>query len=159
MFAIVVDATVVGDSAVGIGVIAIGATVFGNLDGKLVILRDALDNVIQTAGIDLPADLGEWAVFSHSEFEAHCIVGNFGGSRGRTSRRSGSRDETTEVIVDTDIVERRGHSLFISAPEAHGLERSAVDEGFRIAAAERCFEKPYIVESVEALGCSYILRR
>src|SRR5882724_11821607 len=134
MFAIVVDATVVSDSAVGIGVIAVGAAVFGNFYGKFVVLRDALDDVIQTAGIDLPADLGEWAVFSHGEREAHGIVRNFGGSCG-----CGSRDETTEVIVDTDIVERSDHSLFIAAPEAHGLERSAVDEGFRVTAAECCF--------------------
>jgi hypothetical protein len=63
MFAIVADAAVVGDSAVGIRVIAIGAAVFGNFDGKLVILGDAPDDVIQTAGMDLPADLDEWAVF------------------------------------------------------------------------------------------------
>jgi hypothetical protein len=34
-----------------------------------------------------------------------------------------------------------------------------VDEGFRVAAAERCFEKPDIVESVEAFGCGYVLGR
>jgi hypothetical protein len=67
MFAIVVNATIVGDSAVGIGVIAIGAAVFGNFDGKLVLVRDALDDLIRATGINFPADLGEWAVFSHSE--------------------------------------------------------------------------------------------
>src|SRR5258705_10399604 len=154
MFAIVVDATGVGDSGVGYGVMPVGAGVFGNFEGKLVILRDALDDVVQTAGIDLPSDLGEWAVFSHRECEAHGIVGDFGGSCG-----CGSRDETTEVIVDTDIVERSDHPLFIAALEAHGLGRSAVDEGLRVAAAERCFEKPDIVESVEAFGCGRVLGR
>jgi hypothetical protein len=38
MFAIVMDATVVDDFAGGIGVIAIGAAVFGDFDWKLVIL-------------------------------------------------------------------------------------------------------------------------
>jgi len=51
------------------------------------------------------------------------------------------------------------HSVFIAALEAHGLERSAVDEGFRVTSAERCFEKPDIVESVEAFGCSCVLGR
>src|SRR6202051_36960 len=110
MFAIVEDATVVGNPAVGIGIIAIGAAVFGNFYGKLVLLRDALDDVIQATGIDFPADLCEWAVFSHSEFKAHGIVGNLGGSRD-----CGSRDEMTEVIVDADIVKSSGHWLFIAA--------------------------------------------
>jgi hypothetical protein len=46
MLAIVVDAPGVGDSAVGVGVIAIGAPFSVIFYGKLVVLRDALDDVI-----------------------------------------------------------------------------------------------------------------
>src|SRR5438445_5411410 len=100
MFAIVEDAAFVGDSAVRVRVIAVRAAVFGDFDGKLVIFRDALNDVVQTTGVDLPADLGEWAIFSHGDFKAHCIVSDFGGNCGR-----GSRDDAAEVIVNADIVE------------------------------------------------------
>src|ERR1700722_94136 len=154
MFTIVVDATVFCDLAGGIGVIAIRAAVFGDFDWKPIVFRDPLDDVVHAARIDLPANLGEWSLFSHGNFKAHRIVGNVGGCR-----RCGSRDQPTEVIVDADIVERGRHPLLIAALKAHGLKWSAVNEGFRIAATKRGFEKPDVVESVEAPSGSCILGR
>ena len=60
----VVSATVVGDPAGGIGVIAIRVAVFSDFDWKPVVLRDALDDLVHAMRIDFPADLGEWALFS-----------------------------------------------------------------------------------------------
>src|SRR3984885_5291110 len=154
MITVIVDAADVGDSAGCIGIIAIGAAILSNFYGQLVVLRDSLDDVVQTTGIDLPTDFGERAVFAHFGCEAHRLVRDFG-----RRRVVGGRDESTEVIVDANVVERSGHTLFVAALEAHDLERSPVDEGIGITAAERCFEEPDVVESVEAFSRSGVFGR
>ena len=130
MLAVVVDATHIGDSAAGVGVVAIGAAVFRDLDGKFVVLGDALDDVVHAGWVDLPADLGKWAFFAVTEIEAHGCVGWL-----CRDRSCGGSDESAEVVVDADIVEWGHHALVVAALEAHRFEGNAVDKSFGIVAA------------------------
>src|ERR1700721_1207910 len=107
MLAIEVDAAVIGDSAFSVGIVTIRAAVFGDLDGKLIVLCDALDDVIHATGINLPANLCERAFLPVGEFKAHRIIGRFGGSGSH-----GSGDKSAEVIADANVIEGSGHSLF-----------------------------------------------
>src|ERR1700679_2378543 len=154
MFAIEMDTTVISDPACGIGIVAIGASVFGDLDGKLVVVCDTLDDVVHASRIHFPANFSERAILSVGKFKAHRSVRGF-----RRSKGCGRGSETAEVIVDADVIDGGGHSLFVAALEAHGLEWSAVNEGLRVMASECCLEKPDVVECVKTLGGSGILWR
>src|SRR5271166_933353 len=83
--------------------VAIGATVFGDLnDGVVVFLRNARDDVVESPGPDLPTVVGDGPYVRH-----HVVVLGV-----RDPGRGG--DHMTVVVVDADPVERCLHDLAVT---------------------------------------------
>ena len=144
MSAIVVDATFVGDSAVGIGVIAIGAAVFGDFERRgFVFAGDAENEIVEAVRPNLPGEIGERAFVGIGIIDAGSVFAHAGRNGG---------DKLAAVVVDAEKIERGAAELHVAGLDGHEIERIVARKGFGVFAVKSGVDEPDVAERVGAIG-------